>query len=125
MNLPGSTQVALGKMLFERYPWQEFEPHPEWAKYVDEMPPTYGPYATGIPDHLRLIYMPEARAVRVLKLEKNVDYRAEAFDPVSGKTIDLGRVIADEQNKWTANKPAAFTDGDDWVLVLNAATGQQ
>jgi hypothetical protein len=33
MNLPGSTHVALGKKLFERFAWQKFEPHPEWAAY--------------------------------------------------------------------------------------------
>ncbi|HEX3133478.1 MAG TPA: DUF4038 domain-containing protein [Planctomycetota bacterium] len=29
MNLPGSTQVAYGKKLLERFPWQGFVPHPE------------------------------------------------------------------------------------------------
>ena len=28
MNLPGSTQVGLGKKLFEQFAWQEFAPHP-------------------------------------------------------------------------------------------------
>jgi hypothetical protein len=36
MNLPGSTQVALGKKLFERFAWQKFAPHPEWAAYEPE-----------------------------------------------------------------------------------------
>jgi hypothetical protein len=36
MNLPGSTHVALGKKLFERFAWQKFEPHPEWAAYDKE-----------------------------------------------------------------------------------------
>ncbi len=34
MNLPGSTQVGLGKKFFERFPWQHFSPHPEWAEFV-------------------------------------------------------------------------------------------
>src|SRR6202042_169897 len=34
MNLPGSTQVALGKKLFEQYDWQMFEPHSQWASYA-------------------------------------------------------------------------------------------
>jgi hypothetical protein len=36
MNLPGSRQVALGKKLFEQYPWQNFQPHPEWAIFADK-----------------------------------------------------------------------------------------
>lgn len=38
MNLPGSTQVSLGKKLFEQYDWQTFEPHPQWATYAPTDP---------------------------------------------------------------------------------------
>lgn len=34
MNLPGSSQLAIGKRLLEQYPWQRFEPHPEWAAFA-------------------------------------------------------------------------------------------
>ncbi|MEO7298078.1 MAG: DUF4038 domain-containing protein, partial [Verrucomicrobiota bacterium] len=34
MNLPGSKQVALGAKLFQQYPWQDFQPHPEWATFA-------------------------------------------------------------------------------------------
>ncbi len=33
MNLPGSTQIALGAKLFQRFEWHKFQPHPEWAAY--------------------------------------------------------------------------------------------
>ncbi|HEV2295279.1 MAG TPA: DUF4038 domain-containing protein [Tepidisphaeraceae bacterium] len=33
MNLPGSTQIAAGAKLFQRFAWQKFKPHPEWAAY--------------------------------------------------------------------------------------------
>ena len=36
MNLPGSTQLGLGKRLLERYPWERLEPHPEWAAFARE-----------------------------------------------------------------------------------------
>jgi hypothetical protein len=44
MNLPGSRQVGLGKKLFERFEWQKFTPHPEWAAYAkeDESQPKWG-----------------------------------------------------------------------------------
>ncbi|HEV3257336.1 MAG TPA: DUF4038 domain-containing protein [Gemmataceae bacterium] len=38
MKLPGSRQVGLAKALLDRYPWQRFEPHPEWAS-VDRQAP--------------------------------------------------------------------------------------
>jgi len=37
MHLPGSQQVGLGKKLLEQYPWQRFEPHPEWAAFAAEL----------------------------------------------------------------------------------------
>jgi hypothetical protein len=36
MNLPGSGQVGLGKKFLEQYPWQQFQPHPEWAQFARE-----------------------------------------------------------------------------------------
>jgi hypothetical protein len=33
MHLPGSQQVGFGKKLFEQFPWQNFQPHPEWAAF--------------------------------------------------------------------------------------------
>jgi hypothetical protein len=44
MNLAGSRQVGLGKKLFERFEWQKFVPHPEWAAYAkgDESQPKWG-----------------------------------------------------------------------------------
>jgi hypothetical protein len=36
MALPGSTQVALGKKLFQQFDWFRFEPHPEWAEFTTD-----------------------------------------------------------------------------------------
>ncbi len=126
MNLPGSAQVGFGKKLFEKYAWHEFQPHPEWAEYIDD-PESYGPYATGIPGKVRIIYVPEPRSIRVSGLEPNTKYRAAAFDPQSGKTNDLGPITAEDDSSWTVRKDAAIELGDkqvkidapdDWVLVL-------
>ncbi len=42
MNLPGSSQMAYGRRLFERYRWQDFRPHPEWAEFADRSPFDFG-----------------------------------------------------------------------------------
>ena len=124
MNLPGSTQVALGKKLFEKFPWQRFEPHPEWVQYAAETgqeKPSYGPYATGIPGEVRLIYVPAHQDVRVSHLEAGVKYRASAFDVTNGKSTELGVVAPDEKGDWRASSAAHTSDADDWVLVLERA----
>ena len=41
MQLPGSTQVGLGKALFAKFPWQKFEPHPEWATFARALPVSF------------------------------------------------------------------------------------
>jgi hypothetical protein len=118
MNLPGSTHVALGKRLFEKYPLHEFEPHHEWATYDGETPNSYGPYATGIPGKVRIVYVPEPRSINARQLEQGAKYRASGFDPQTGETTDLGRVTADADLRRTASAPSAFAAADDWVLVL-------
>ncbi len=35
MHLPGSQQVGFGKKLLEQFAWQDFHPHPEWARWSD------------------------------------------------------------------------------------------
>jgi hypothetical protein len=121
MNLPGSTHVSLGKKFFEQFHWQRFTPHNDWAVYdipPDELKKSYGPFATGIAeDDLRIIYVPESHPLRVTNLKPDASYRAQAFDPTSGKTINLGMIAADAKSGWTTVKPPAC-EADDWVLIL-------
>ncbi|MBP7143448.1 MAG: DUF4038 domain-containing protein, partial [Opitutaceae bacterium] len=42
MRLPGSSQMSYGRRLFERYRWQDFQPHPEWAEFADRSPFDFG-----------------------------------------------------------------------------------
>lgn len=120
MQLPGSTQVALGKRLFERFPWRRFTPQPEWAQYDAnaEGEDRYGPYAAGIPGEVRIVYAPQPLPVRVMHLEPGASYRAEAFDPVTGAVTELGAVPASADGDWTAAPPATLSPDGDWVLVL-------
>jgi hypothetical protein len=116
MHLPGSTQVALGKKLFEQYDWQSFEPHPTWATYATPFPNSYGPFTTGS-DKVRLTYIPEFHPIRITALDKSVTYRAKLFNPVSGATTDLGIIPATSRPDWTVQPPAQ-TDAQDWVLMV-------
>lgn len=135
MNLPGSRQVGLGKKLFEKYEWYKFEPHPEWVQNPADArkePPSgkpaakdIGPFAVGIPGKVRIVYsLPRVensttpRRVAMRRLEPDVKYRAQAFDPTSGKMTDLPP--ADQlgpDNDCNFTNPAAGSE-DDWVLIL-------
>jgi hypothetical protein len=128
MNLPGSRQVGLGKKLFEKYEWQKFVPHPEWAMYSngpDWKPvPKNGPYATGISDTVRIIYVPESRLagspvprpIILLQLDPNAKYRAQAFDPTTGKLSELASIPINNKS-FPASKPKTI-ESDDWVIVI-------
>ena len=39
MNLPGSGQIGRGAKLLQEYPWQQFQPHPEWVSYAEAVAP--------------------------------------------------------------------------------------
>ena len=117
MHLPGSTQMGLAKAFFEQYPWQRFEPHPEWAA-TENNTTASAPQATGIAGLLRIIYVPEREAIVARELSPNAKYAASCFDPVGGAKASLGVVLADGQGTWKCPPPLA--QEQDWVLVLES-----
>jgi len=124
-QLPGSTQVALGKRLLERYPWWQFEPRPEWCSPHASAENYFRPYAAGIPERVRVVYFPwrtgflwHSDGFRVTSLEPGLHYEAFFFDPVNGHQHPCGSAIADAEGAWHIPGPPNFQD---WVLVLDRA----
>jgi Protein of unknown function (DUF4038) len=77
----------------------------------------YGPYSTGIPGKVRIIYVPESHPVRAANLEANAKYISQAFDPTSGESSDLGAVQPDKQSGIVIKKPTSI-QSNDWVIVI-------
>lgn len=115
-RLPGSRQVGLGKRLLGRYPWWQFEPHPEWVQpRWDEEDYAQG-YAAGIPGQVRVLYLPcRWDPYTVKQLEPDTEYHASYFCPGDGSETDLGLIRGDEHGDWQAPQPPVLGD---WVLVL-------
>jgi hypothetical protein len=121
MKLAGSTQVALGKKLLERFEWQRFEPKPQWATWVDEKSNEGNkylvPHAMGIERKVRVVYVPRAKAIRINELERDLTYLAFCFDPVTGEEKKVAQIRGSDDG--TAQvEPPAFNH--DWVLVLRS-----
>jgi hypothetical protein len=113
MNYPGATELGMAKKLLEQYPWQRFEPHPEWT--------SPGCYAAGIPGEVRFIYHPRGRiydwtGTVVKELEPGVSYSAFYFDPATGRRFDQG-IIQSETGEF---KMPELPSPQDWALVLQA-----
>ena len=110
MNYPGATQLGLARKLLEQYPWQKFEPHPEWAP---------GCFAAGIPGGTRIIYRPRKgiydwSGFTVNNLVPGVPYVTFFFDPATGRRFDNG-IVTPTSTSWnTPNVPSP----QDWVLVM-------
>jgi len=117
-GLPGSTQLGIARRLLERYPWWEFEPHPEWIQ-PHWTPENYAlGYAAGIPGKVRVFYWPCMWGLPVVKsVEPGVRYRAFLFNPLNGEETDLGTVEADADGDWRMPiaRPPIYQD---WVMVL-------
>ncbi|HET6250547.1 MAG TPA: DUF4038 domain-containing protein [Tepidisphaeraceae bacterium] len=89
-------------------PWGKIEQGPTADQYDV-------PYAFGIPDGVRFVYVPEPRAIALRNLKPRTEYAGFYFDPSNGKRADVGRLAADAMGGITLAPPA----GDhDWVLVL-------
>ncbi len=119
MNLPGSTQAGIAKRLLEQYQWAYFEPHPEWAAFIDAPSNEYEvPYAAGIPNAVRIIYVSESKPIIVHHLEPAVRYSAAYFNPVSGERTEIGTVTPNSDHSWAISPPDYAAP--DWVLVLES-----
>ena len=119
MRCPGARQIGLGKKLLERYPWQRFEPHPEWVEA--------GCFAAGIPGQLRVIYMPRRkiydwRGPRMENLDPEGNWRVYYFDPASGRVFEQGILKASAKAGEPPAQPVHFQEDvpspQDWVLVF-------
>lgn len=89
-----------------------------WGKIggVDGSSAAYDvPYAFGIPRGVRIVYVPEARAIVVKALEADVRYRRFFFDPVRGERTAPVDVAADATGIVSIDPP---NGAHDWVLVL-------
>jgi hypothetical protein len=117
-QLPGSRQLGLGKRLFERYPWWQFEPHPEWVEPHGSDQNYVAPYAAGIPGEVRIIFLPLYFPNAIVKgIETGVNYHAFLFNPADGSQQDLGDVAPDAQGDWRMPF-SRLPIYQDWVLVL-------
>ncbi len=117
MHQPGSRQVGLAKQLLARYPWQRLEPLPDTVAWADA--PAGGddvrPCAAGIGTQLRIVYVPQARAVTVTQLAAETAYTLRLCDPVEGGQQSPGSVTTDPSGVWRCAPP---NSDHDWVLIL-------
>ncbi len=123
MRLPGSRQVGLAKGLLERYPWWHFQPHPEWATW--KRPAGHKqfdvPYAAGIPDKVRVVFVPGPDPIVLHDLDPRVSYRLRHFDPRTGEMSEGGLLHADRKGDAECahkSKGENSPGVGDWVVVL-------
>ena len=120
MNLPGSHHVGNGAKLLRRYPWWDFELHPEWLEKHSTPENPLAPFAAGVPGKVRVIFLPYLNnfgwgETKVQSIEPDIGYRAFYYDPLTGEEHDQGTVKADTDGTWTSGKVHIFQD---WVLVM-------
>ena len=124
-QLPGSRQVGLGKQLLERYPWWQFEPHPEWVE-PHASAADYGlPYAAGSAGEVRVFYFPTTTAIswlrqgfRLTGLDPATRYRAFFYDPATGREHPRDLAGVDVKGEASIPSPPIMQD---WVLVVEEA----
>lgn len=107
MNLAGSRQVGLGKKLFEKFEWQKFAQHPEWASYA-------GDVATQEPAWGRWIWYPEGDAA--IKAPVETRYFRRTFDLPASAKITHGTLWVSADDRFVA-----YLNGE--KLCEHAGTG--
>jgi len=123
-QLPGSTQVGIGRRILERYPWWRLEPHQEWVEPAAGEDDYRRAYCAGIPGELRIIYFAQYLASwsppsYVLGIEPNAGYQASFVDPKTGRVRPLGAITPDADGRWRVPLPGPMQD---WLLILENRT---
>ncbi|MDB6168921.1 MAG: alpha-L-rhamnosidase family protein [Verrucomicrobia bacterium] len=80
----------------------------------------HGPQSAGIPDKVRVTYVPYSEPVTFRDLGPRTSHRATHFDPVTGKSKSLGTVTAGKEGAWTCPPPKGIDH--DWVMVLESVS---
>jgi hypothetical protein len=117
MKGAGSGEVGLAKQFLTRYPWHRLEPMPDTVAWADDRPTQNDirPCAAGIGTELRVVYVPQARAIIATQLAAQTHYAVHLFDPVLGGQVSLGQVTTDEAGSWHCMPTNQIHD---WVIVL-------
>jgi hypothetical protein len=106
MNLPGSGQLGLGKKLFERFEWQKFAPHSEWATYAE---------VTSLnPKWANWIWTPEGDPTKDAPVAKR--YFRRAFELPPGNRSPKGILWVSADDRFTA-----YLNGEQ--IATHAGTG--
>ena len=121
----GASHVGIGSKILRALPWYKFEPHPEWIEVFLESESPYRPYAAGMPDGIRVIYVPSvllypSLELRLRNLGKN-PWRAQSVDPRTGKTereLCLNPDADGTENILGRSVNDPLPSCEDWILVL-------
>lgn len=93
-----------------------------WGRAIEDKDEFLVPYASGISGAVRIVYLPRALSVTLSSLETDKHYVASVFDPISGRTTEIGPAHPDSHGVWTVSPPRDVAE--DWVLVLDARAKQ-
>jgi Protein of unknown function (DUF4038)/Domain of unknown function (DUF5060) len=121
MNLPGSSQMGIGKRLFESLPWVELAPRHGEVSWADSSTESgddpFSPQMCGTKESLRVVYALESKGVRVRKLRAGASYLVTVLDPVTGDRQKAVSVTADPTGLLDIPAPSI---GHDWVCLIQA-----
>ncbi len=127
-KFPGAYQLGIGKKFLEQFEWYKFEPHSEWVEPHKDETNKFLPYAAGIPEKVRIIYIPAMylsdfkaiKKIELLNIENEINYVAYFFNPRNGKKTKKFEVKPDKKGKFIISNGHSISHPtmEDWVLVL-------
>lgn len=117
MRLPGSGQLGTAKRLLEEFDWMNLQPISDGASWdaAEEDPAGFAPYAADLGPTVRIVYVPDARPIRVQRLTPNSDCRVTLIDPVTFVRSKAQNRLVDVNGAINLDAPA---HGHDWVVIV-------
>jgi len=103
MAMPGSKHIGFAKKLLEKFDWQKFVYHPEWAPCAPETPNVKRIYPVGLPDGTMIFFLPGCYGFTQKTLVKGFTaekYSVQFIDLISGTEFPGGEV-SPKNGEWT------------------------
>jgi hypothetical protein len=118
-QLPGSSQLGLGKKLLGRYSWWKLQPRPDLVEPHWGADNYWQTFAAEIPGEAIIAFCPDFSKNAMFRQLEAKTYKAFFFNPSDGTEVPIGDITPDEGGQWKGTEFPIFRD---WVIVLERKT---
>ena len=120
LDFAGAWQMRHLRVLFEKYPWHDFEPAHAVVRSGSGAGGSFAPAAVSTKSEVVLIYIPEGQSIELAINDTSLIQDAEWFDPRTGEFSPVDREMI-RDNYFTPPVELADSGAVDYLLIVETS----